>query len=126
MNKKLQTAVLKQIGISLKEFKSSISDYRDASAGISGFIYYSDTHAFAMKNQSLIIELLEESADQMGEDVVTMVENFGVFRQNKMDKQDKKDLYNFLGGNKKTEQGAVTNVLAWLCVEQLAFELDND
>jgi len=126
MNKKLQTAVLKQVGISLKEFKERVLDYRDASAGISGFIYYNETHAFAMKNQSLICELLDEMAYDLGEDVVTMVGGFGIFRHDPITKEDKQDLYNFLGGNKKTTQGAITNVLAWLCVEQLAFELDND
>lgn len=126
MNKKLQTAVFKQLGVSLKEFKANSSDYRDASAGISGFIYYNETHAFAMKNQSLICELLNDMADSLGEDVVTMVGGFGIFRRDPITKEDKQDLYNFLGGNKKTTQGPITNVLAWLCVEQLAFELDND
>jgi hypothetical protein len=126
MNKKLQKSVLKQLDVSLKEFKANISDYRDASAGISGFIYHNETHAFAMKNQSLIVELLNEMADNLGEDVATMVGGFGIFRRDTISKKDKQDLYNFLGGNKKTEQGAITNVLAWLCVEQLAFELDNN
>ena len=126
MDKKLQTAVLKQIGISLKEFKENISDYRNCSTGVSGFIYYHETHAFSMKNQSLICELLNDMADDQGEDVVTMVGGFGIFRKDPISKEDKQDLYNFLGGNKKTTQGPITNVLAWLCVEQLAFELGNN
>lgn len=125
MNVALEKAILKQIGVSKKEFKTNVSDYQNAQNGISGFIYYSETHEFSMKNQTLIIELLEETADSLGEDVIKMVENFGVFRPNGMDKQDKKDLYNFLGGNKKTEQGTITNVLAWFAVEHLAFEFDN-
>lgn len=128
METKLQNAVLKQIGISLKDFKQNVSDYRDASAGIPGFIYYSDTHKFALKNQSSINELLEETAEQLGEDVFSMVSSFGVFR-NGMDKDEKKDLYKFLGGNKNEKSYEcfnVLNVLAWFCVEQLAYELDND
>jgi hypothetical protein len=124
MNIILEKRILKQIGVSKKEFKKNLSDYRDASVGISGFIYYSETHNFALKNQSLIIDLLNEVADDLGEDVVNMVSNFGIFR-NGIDKDEKKDLYNFLGGNKKIEQGAITNILAWFCVEHLAFELDN-
>ena len=126
MNTKLQKAVLKQLGVSLKEFKANISDYRNCLNGVSGFISYNETHAFAIKNQSLIIELVEEMADDQGVDIINMVLGFGVFKNHAADKQDKKDLYNFLGGNKKTEQGTITNVLAWLCVEQLCFELDND
>lgn len=123
MNAKLQKAVLKQIGVSKKEFINNISDYRDASAGISGFIYYSDTHKFTMDNQTEIIELLEDMADEFGQEVGEMVAGFGVFG-GEMDYQDKKDLYSFLSGSKDVKQGAVTNVLAWLCVEQLAYLLD--
>jgi hypothetical protein len=126
MNAKLQNAVLKQIGISLKEFKNNVSDYFDASAGIPGFTYYSDTHKFSLKNQSLINGLLEELADDQGIDVVEMVSNFGVFK-GCMDKDEKKDLYLFLGGNKKESDYntySVLNVMAWLCVETLAFEMD--
>lgn len=124
MNKKLEKAVLKQIGISKKEFTDNVSDYSDASAGISGFIYYDDTHQFAMRNQTEIIKLLEDMANEFGQEVGDMVAGFGVFR-GKMDYQDKKDLYSFLSGSKNIEQGTVTNVLAWLCVEHLAFLLDN-
>lgn len=124
MNKQLEKAVLKQIGVSKKEFINNVSDYMDASGGISGFIYYSDTHKFTMDNQTEIIEFLEDMASEFGQEVGEMVAGFGVFR-GEMDYQDKKDLYSFLSGSKNVEQGAVTNVLAWLCVEQLAYLLDN-
>lgn len=127
MNKKLEKAVLKQIGISKREFKANTSDYRDASAGIPGFTYYNDTQSFALDNQSLIIELLEEMSEWMGVDVVKIVKGFGVFKPSGMNKEELKDLYKFLGGNDNIEAyetNSVLNVLAWLCVEQLAFELD--
>lgn len=124
MNTRLQKAVLKQIGISKKEFTNNVSDYLDASAGISGFIYCNDMHKFAMRNQTEIIELLESMADEFGQEVGEMVAGFGVFR-GEMGYQDKKDLYSFLSGSKNIEQGTVTNVLAWLCVEHLAYLLDN-
>lgn len=126
METKLQNAVLKQIGISKKEFKNNVSDYQDASMGITGFIYYSNTHKFALKNQKEINYLLDELADEQGIEVVEMVKSFGVFRKNGMDKDELKDLYKFLGGNKNAnsyETSSVLNVLAWLCVEHLAFYL---
>jgi hypothetical protein len=128
MNSKLQNAVLTQIGVTKKEFQNNVSDYRDASAGIPGFVYYSDTHKFALKNQKLIIELLEELADEQGMEIVEMVKCFGQFRSSGMGKDELKDLYKFLGEQRNTEKYdtySVLNVLAWLCVEQLAFELDN-
>ena len=124
MDKQLEKAVLKQIGVSKKEFVNNVSNYRDASAGISGFIYYSDTHEFTMRNQTAIIELLEEMASEFGQEVGEMVAGFGVFG-GQMEYEDKKDLYSFLSWSKSVEQGEVTNVLAWLCVEHLAFLLDN-
>jgi hypothetical protein len=124
MNTILEKRILKQIGISKKEFQKNVTDYQDASSGISGFIYYSETHEFSLKNQSLIVDLLNDVADDLGENVVDMVSNFGIFR-NGIDNDEKKDLYNFLGGNKKIKQGSITNVMAWFCVEHLAFELNN-
>jgi len=127
MNSKLQKAVLTQIGVTKKEFQNNVSDYQNASNGITGFTFCSETHAFALKNQKLIIELLEEIADEQGMEIVEMVKSFGVFK-GEMDKDELKDLYRFLGEQKnadKYECYNVLNVLAWLCVEQLAFELDN-
>lgn len=128
MNKSLEKAVLSQIGISKKEFKENVNDYQNAQSGIPGFIYYNETHKFALKSQKLINELLDELADDQGIEVVELVKSFGVFR-NGMDKEELKDLYKFLGGNKREkdyETNSVLNVLAWLCVEQLAFELIED
>lgn len=87
--------------------------------GFNGFIYYSETHKFAIDNRKLIVELLEESADQLGEEVVEMVSHFGIFRNNPMDKDDRKDLYCYLGGG-KVNQGAITNVMAWFAAEEVS------
>lgn len=127
MNNKLKNAILRQIGVTAKEFKANASDYMNAQNGISGFIYYNETHAFALKYQQEINELLEETAEQMGEDVLFMVKNFGVFK-GEMDREETKDLYKFLGGKKREEDYetyAVLNVLAWFAVEQLAFEMQD-
>jgi len=62
--------------------------------------------------------MLEDMADQLGEDVVAMVAGFGVFRGSPMDADDKKDLYRYLGGG-KVDQGAITNVMAWFAAEEV-------
>jgi hypothetical protein len=126
MNTKLQNAVLKQIGITKKEFVNNVSDYQNAQNGISGFTYYSDTHKFALKNQSLINELLQECAEEQGIEVLEMVLSFGIFR-NGADKDEKNDIYKFLGGNKKESaysSNSVLNVMAWFVVEHLAYLLE--
>lgn len=86
--------------------------------GFGGFIYYSETHDFAIKNRRLIVALLEETADSLGEDVVSMVANFGVFRSSSMDAEDRRDLYKYLGGG-KPEQGTITNVMSWFAAEEV-------
>lgn len=92
-------------------------------SGFPGFTYYSDTHSFAMRYRKIIVRLLEEQADSLGEDVVSMVSNFGVFRNSPMDADDKKDLYKYLGGGRPT-QGAITNVMAWFAAEEVCRMFD--
>ena len=76
-----------------------------------------------MRNRKQIIELLEQQAEELGEEVVEMVSNFGVFRNSKMDNEDRKDLYKYLGGG-RPEQGTITNVMAWYAAEEVARMFD--
>lgn len=110
----LINAVISRIG------KESIEDVvnHGIDGGFSGFIYYYETHAFAMRYRKYIIQLLEEMADSLGEEVTEMVSNFGVFRNSKIDSEDKKDLYKYLGGG-SPEQCAITNVMAWFAAEEV-------
>lgn len=116
-HEKLINAVLKQLGD-----KSCLKDiYRNGiSGGYCGFIYYTETHKFAMKNRKSIIALLEGQAfDLSNDDVVEMVKSFNVFRRNGLDKDELKDLYRYLGGA-KVEQGSITNIMAWYAAEEVA------
>jgi len=117
---KLINAVLSRIGM------DSIDDVinHGIDGGFNGFIYYSDTHKFAIKYRKLIVAMLEDMADQLGEDVVSMVAGFGVFRNSPMDKDDKRDLYKYLSGG-KPDQGAITNVMAWFAAEEVCRMFDN-
>jgi len=65
-------------------------------SGYSGFIYYADTHKFAMRYRKYIILLLEKSAEMGYEGVVEMVKGFGVYRNSPMDKDELKNLYKYL------------------------------
>lgn len=120
--KNLINAVISQLG-----GMDSIEDINrhGIDGGYPGFTYYSDTHAFAIKHRIIIAKMLEDMADQLGEDVISMVGNFGVFRKGSpMDSQDKKDLYKFLSGG-KPDQGAITNVMAWFAAEEVCRMFDN-
>jgi len=120
INSKLIRAVVKQFG-GWESFISSAGDdvvNHGIDGGFGGFIYYSETHDFAIRNRSTIVELLEEQADSLGEDVVSMVAAFGVFRHSPMDADDKRDLYKYLGGGRPS-QGAITNAMAWFAAEEV-------
>lgn len=110
--KTLINAVINRIGL------DSVEDVNNhgINGGYSGFIYYSETHAFAMRYRKLIVRLLEDEANGLGDEVVTMVSNFGVFRRSPMDNDDRKDLYKYLGGG-RPEKGTITNVMAWFAAE---------
>ena len=110
--KALINAVISNIGLGAVEDVNR----HGIDGGFSGFIYYADTHKFAMRYRRKIVELLEEDAKQLGKDVVEVVSNFGVFRRSPMDSDDRKDLYKYLGGG-RPEQGALTNVMAWYAAE---------
>jgi hypothetical protein len=118
---KLANAVINQIGLPFKELLQYANDYRDASSGVSGFIYYSETHKFAIKNRKEILKLLEDYSDSLGENVIDFVKKFQCLE---LDKEDLKDLYNFLGGA-KLEQSSITNALAWFALETIIYELIN-
>ncbi|MCZ2131057.1 MAG: hypothetical protein LC109_12445 [Bacteroidia bacterium] len=119
---KLKTAVINQLG-GWESFTNSAQNIAShgIDGGYSGFIYTDETHTFAMRNRKLIVELLEETANQLDVDVVRMVSEFGVFRNSPMDSEDKKDLYKYIGGG-RPKQGPITNVMAWFAAEEVARE----
>ena len=109
--KRLINAVIGNIGL------ESVEDVNNhgIAGGFNGFIYYTDTHEFAMKYRKQITALLEELADSLDEDVVSIVCSF---RYVNGDKDDKKDLYRYLGGA-KVEQCSITNAMAWFAAEEV-------
>lgn len=115
--KTLINAVYNRIG------KDSIMDVvkYGIDGGFSGFIYYTDTHTFAMRYRAIIVRLLEEQASELGEDVVSMIASFGAFKRSP---DDKKDLYKYLGGG-RPQQGAITNAMAWFAAEEVCRMFDN-
>jgi hypothetical protein len=115
MNKKLINAVAKQIGsmANLKEHSSDICNY-GASGGVNGFTYYNDTVAFAARNQALIMELLNNYADDMGVNALEFL-SFYCFH----DLKDHEIFYGLM--NPKSDyRTAVYNGLAWFALEAVA------
>lgn len=118
--KTLINAVINRIGI------DAVADVNNGgiSGGFPGFTYYSDTHKFAMRYRKLIVKLLEEQAEDFGQDVVEMVSGFGIFRNSPMDSDDKKELYKYLGGG-RNQQSTITNLMAWFAAEEVCRMFEN-
>ncbi len=116
----LINAVISRVGMSSV---SDISNY-GIEGGFPGFIYYTDTHRFAIRHRKDIVLLLEEMSSDFGESIEEMVSNFGVFRNLPMDRQDKKDLSRYLYDG-KPDQGTITNVMAWFAAEEVCRWFEN-
>lgn len=83
INAKLIRAVVKQSG-GWDSFKESARDMAYAiDGGFSGFTWYADTVPFFQRHRSAIMETLYQEASDLGEDVITMIQNFGCFRNDK-------------------------------------------
>ena len=120
-------AVVRQSG-GTSYFESYINSSCGIQEGYPGWTYYSDTIAFAERkqNRKQIIQLLGEDAESFGwqEDIVTMVSNFGYFKNNRdkkstMDKDDKRDMYRYLS-EVKCEDFVIPNLMAWYAAETVA------
>lgn len=59
-------AVIEQAGGDWEEIYNSPEDYRDPSAGVPGFTYYSDTEPFAKENILNIIYVLQKFEQDCG------------------------------------------------------------
>ncbi len=119
--KSLINAVLNNLSNGVEDVENINSHGIDG--GYGNFIYYSDTHKFAMRYRKMIVRLLEETAEQCDTEVVELVAGFGIFRRSPMDAEDRKDLYKYLGGG-RPEQGAITNIMAWFAAEEVCRMFD--
>jgi hypothetical protein len=67
---------------SLVELSGNLADCakHGADGGFPGFTCYSDTLSFFRRNRQDIVKNLELLAKELGEDIISMVQHFGVFR----------------------------------------------
>jgi hypothetical protein len=70
---------------SLKELSAQFENCADngADVGFYGFNYCDETIAFFKANRKDIVNHMEETAVELGTDIISMVQNFGVFRNSK-------------------------------------------
>jgi hypothetical protein len=105
-----------------KELSGNLSDCAEhgASGGFSGFIYYHETIAFFMKNRQDIINHMEQTAEELGTDIISMVQNFGVFHRS--EKPTPSEVGKALWDKSQTweELTSLYNVFAWYALEEVS------
>ena len=90
-----------------------------ANVGFSGFIYYSDTVPFYKKHRQDIVSHMEQTAAELGTDIISMVHGFGVFQHSQ--KPTTSEIGKALWGNyHKPELTTLYNVFAWYALEEIS------
>lgn len=110
---KLTRAVIRQMG-GWECFTESAEDVANhgASGGFSGFIYYTETAAFTKKHRADIAQLVEQWADEVGEDVIGFVKCWRC-----MEDATTADIAAGMYGRGDDTQ--VLNGLAWFSLEEV-------
>lgn len=120
INIKLKEAVIRQIG-----GKNNARDYfpdvcsHGASEGFNGFIYYTETISFWKRHKNLILKYAEELATDLGEDMITMIQNFNAIKGDFSQTEIAQALYGRCNEDKYTN---IYNVMAWFALEEVARE----
>jgi hypothetical protein len=118
----LINAVIRQIGD--PDSLADVARY-GASGGYCGFTYYSDTVAFFKRHREAIRGLVEEMANQLGEEPLVMVAHFNCLKP--CDNEDRASIARCLyGGRLKDENTNVANALAWFALEEVARAMNPD
>ena len=116
--KSLINAVVNRIGLDSVEDVNS----HGIDGGFSGFIYYADTHAFAMRYRKQILALAKDMADGIGyKNIHEMVMSFRCING---DDEDYQDLCKYVGGG-RCEQSSITNAMAWFAAEEVCRMFEN-
>jgi hypothetical protein len=104
------------------ELSSEFESYalHGVNTGFGKFCYLQETIAFFKRNQTDIVNHLENTSDELGIDFFSMVQGFGVFRNSK--KPTINQIGRALWGNRKIqpELCALYNVFAWYALEEVA------
>lgn len=120
MQAQLRNAVIRQVG-GKENLKDVLNAPGGAADGFTGFIYYKDTCAFFRRQKGNIVELAEELANDLGEDVLKMVASFNCLRNDFTPSEVAKVMY----GSWKEDDAhtMIANALAWFALEEVARDI---
>jgi len=90
-----------------------------ANCGFGGFIYYNETISFYKANRKEIVSHMEQTAAEIGTDIISMVQGFGVFRYSEKPTAGEvgKALWGIIKNSNLT---SLYNVFAWYALEEVS------
>jgi hypothetical protein len=108
---------------SLKSLSANLADCakHGADGGFPGFTYYSDTLTFFRRNREDIVKNLELLAGELGEDIISMVQGFGVFRYGTPPAPANVGRALWDTGALKDDLTSLYNVFSWFCLEEVSY-----
>lgn len=116
INEKLVRGVVRQFGGKEAFFENADDVSRHGiGGGYSGFIYYVETVAFFRKYKDEIVELAENVANDIGDNVIEMITSFNCIKGEYTGSDVGKALYGRYDSNYDT----LYNALAWFAGEEV-------
>ena len=111
-------AVVSRIG------KDSIKDVNGhgIDGGFNGFIYYRDTCAFFSRHKQAILDMAKETAESLGEDLLSMVAHFNCLSNQGKPDYSQDEIARALYGRETKEQSGrenIQNAMAWFAAEEV-------
>jgi hypothetical protein len=107
---------------SLKSLSATLADCakHGADGGFPGFTYYSNTLSFFRNNRQDIVKNMELIAEELGEDIISMVQRFGVFRYDTPPTAASIGQALWCTGKLQDNLTSLYNVFAWFCLEEIS------
>lgn len=123
INPKLTAAVIRQFG-GWEDFQECANDVANhgIDGGYCGFVYYTETTAFAKKHKKTIVENIMQFADEFGESFTKVIADFNCLKNSGITESD---VMLALMSPRSCEEYTVTqvyNALAWYAGETVAHE----
>jgi len=91
-----------------------------ADVGFSGFTYYSETIEFFTSHRRDIVSHMEQASREMGIDIISMVQGFGVFQHGSKPTAEEVGKALWDSGETWDELTSLYNVFAWYALEEVS------
>lgn len=98
---------------SFKEMAEDVTN-NGAAGGFHGFTYYRDTEAFTKRNKDSILRTAKEMAEDMGEELYTMIGGFNCLKISPTDAAEA------IHNPRSEQRTTVYNALAWFALEEVS------